>query len=74
MGRLRWPLMAILALLLLLDGVFAFRMYDQGYHALIQDSTRAFRVETFPHSRSDYLFLGILLAVHAAVLYGVWRS
>lgn len=81
MRRFRVLLTAILGLLLLFDGVTAFRLWWYGLPKSLsmtgEGESRRLLVESVPFTVSDWIILLLLIGVHALLFYLVrkaWRS
>jgi hypothetical protein len=79
---LRMPMTAFLALLLLFDGVLAYRVWWYDFpnrRPILEDlGSGTVRVVGFEprwvFTPLDGLLLGLLAAVHVGLVYAVWRS
>lgn len=72
MRRFRTLFTALLGLLLLFDGVTAFRTWWYGLKYVSVTDGRV-SVESVPFTGVDLLVL-LLVGIHAALIYGVWRA
>jgi multisubunit Na+/H+ antiporter MnhB subunit len=73
MRRLRTLSTMLLGLLLLLDGVIAFRIWWYGTKYVSMTDGRL-SVESVPFTGMDWLILLLLVGVHAALIYAVWKA
>jgi|JI9StandDraft_2_1071091.scaffolds.fasta_scaffold174267_2 hypothetical protein len=73
MHRFRALFMILLGLLLLFDGVTAFRVWWYGLKHLSMTSGRL-SVESVPFTTTDWVILLVLVAIHVAVIYAVWKA
>lgn len=73
MRRFRTAFAVLLGLLLLFDGVMAFRIWWYGLkYICVTDGPVS--VESAPFTGVDLLVLLLLVAIHAALMYGVWKA
>jgi len=78
MWRFRALFTALLGLLLLFDGVTAFRLWWYGLPKNISMSgegeTGRLLVESVPFTGLDWLVLLLVIGLHAVLFYGVWKA
>jgi hypothetical protein len=78
MSRFRVLFTAFLGLLLLFDGVTAFRVWWYGVPKNMSmtgaGETRRLLIESIPFDASDWCTLILLVSVHALVFYVVWKA
>jgi hypothetical protein len=73
MRRFRVFLTLLLALLLMFDGVTAFRVWWYGLQSVsITDGRVA--VESVPFSATDSLILLVLAGLHGVLVFAVWKA
>jgi hypothetical protein len=73
MRRFRALFTIFLGLLLLFDGVMAFRVWWYGLKHVSMTSGRLL-VESIPLTTTDWIILVALVAIHVAVIYAVWKA
>lgn len=73
MRRFRLLLTLMLGMLLLFDGVTAFRVWWYGLKYVSITDGRV-TVESVPFSGTDLLILVLLAGLHGALIYAVWRA
>jgi len=73
MRRFRPLLTVLLGLLLLSDGVTAFRVWWYGLTTVSISDGRV-SVESIPFTRADMGILLLIVIVHAALIYAVWKA
>jgi hypothetical protein len=78
MRWLRIPLTAIAALLIAFDLLMVYRVSSTGWpkhlSGTIDGGVAKIRVTPIPFTGSDWLILAVVIAVHAALFYVVWKS
>ncbi|MBI4905286.1 MAG: hypothetical protein HY820_16755 [Acidobacteria bacterium] len=73
MRRFRALFTVLLGLLLLFDGVTAFRVWWYGLkYVSIMDGRLS--VESVPFTGTDWVVLLLLVSLHAALIYAVWKA
>ena len=73
MRRFRLLLTLLLSILLLFDGVTAFRVWWYGLKYVSISGGRV-TVESVPFSGTDSLILLLFVGLHGALIYAVWRA
>lgn len=73
MRRFRALFTMLLALLLLFDGVAAFRVWWYGLKHVSMTNGRL-SVEAVPFTATDWVILLLLVGVHLALVSAVWRA
>ena len=73
MRRFRLLLTLVLGILLFFDGVTAFRVWWYGLKYVSITDGRV-TVESVPFSGTDSLILLLLVGLHGALIYAVWRA
>jgi hypothetical protein len=73
MRRFRALFTVLLGLLLLFDGVMAFRIWWYGLKYVSVTDGRV-SVESVPFNGVDLLVLLLLVGIHAALIYSVWKA
>jgi hypothetical protein len=79
MRLLKWPLTIVLGMLIGLDAVTGYRVWHYGLpHGLVlrQAGPRAEEVlvQRVPFAPTDWMILGLLMALHLGLVYTVQRS
>ena len=77
MRRFRALFTVLLGLLLLFDGVTAFRVWWYGlkYVSMTgEGESRHLSVESIPFTGTDWLILLLLIGLHAAFIHVVWKA
>ena len=73
---MRWLkalLTALLGLLMLFDGVTAFRIWHYGLKTVAMNDGRV-SVESVPFAATDWVILLLIGGLHAALIYAVWKA
>lgn len=73
MRRFRTLLTVLLGLLLLFDGVTAFRVWWYGLTTVSINDGRV-SVESIPFTGTDIGILLLIVILHAALIYAVWKA
>lgn len=73
MRRYRTLFTVLLGLLLLFDGVTAFRVWWYGLKYVFMTDGHL-SVESVPFTGTDFLILLLLGALHAVLIYAVWKA
>lgn len=73
MRRFRVFLTFLLALLLLFDGVTAYRVWWYGLQSVSITDGRV-TVESVPFTATDSLVLLLLAGLHGVLIFAVWRA
>ncbi len=73
MRKFRALLTVLLGLLLLFDGVTAFRVWWYGLK-YVSISDGRLSVESVPFTGTDWVVLLLLVSLHAALIYAVWKA
>jgi hypothetical protein len=79
MRRLKVPLVFLFGVLLLIDIIFAYRLWDSGWPRRIdltgdQNAIMHVHVVMIPFTGLDWLILALVIAVHAVLFYLVWKA
>jgi len=73
----RWLLTAVLATLLLIDGVITFRFLRYGlpkrWDSEIVNGVMQAHAVPLVMTTSAWLYLGLYILLHIALCYGIWR-
>ena len=79
MRRLKAPLTALLALFVLIDAVVGFRLLSSGWPkrvslSAVKPGSAEIQVVPIPFTGSDWMILVGVVAVHAVLVYVVWKA
>ena len=79
MRRLKAPLTALLALVVLIDAVVGFHLFSSGWPRRVSLSdvkpgSAEIQVASIPFTGSDWMILVGVIAIHAVLLYLVWKA
>jgi len=79
MRRLRIPLTVLLGLLLLVDLIVGYRLWESGWPANIlltnpREGVEQVQVLRVPFTGTDWLILILLIGTHALMIYVVWKA
>jgi hypothetical protein len=79
MRSLRFPLTALFLVLVLVDVVVGYKLWAFGWPTQInltssQTGVERAHVTAIPFTGSDYLIVALIIAVHAVLLYTMWKA
>jgi hypothetical protein len=79
MRRFRIPLTVLLGILLLVDLIVGYRLWESGWPANIvltspREDVEQVQVLRVPFTGTDWLILILLISTHALIVYLVWKA
>jgi len=79
MRRFRIPLTVVLGLLLLVDLIVGYRLWESGWPKSIvltspREGVEQVQVVRVPFTGTDWLVLILLIGTHALMVYLVWKA